>query len=426
VKKILSVSLALIGLLLALWLVASVYAARTTGNYMISLPDLYKQNENIHIKTVEHHQSLFSSSGKFEIRFPNFIPLSQSAPAALGFMVDYKISNYLLPESAGRLEWKMSGDDAIDSTLKQLFGQGPTMHGKGYISYDGQRRSTVELSELLFKDTQSSLQLTPLTGLAIWDNRAFAIKLNTDRLNVRTEEIVTDWRGISIDIDLKDRHLGFGQYVFAIDQGATDSSSFEAMKLIKTVSGDQDRINLAVAQTIKQYSFNKIKLSDVDQELALTGIDRASLIAISSALREAKDVNKLTVDERVKVSESLRTIFNKGFTLGIPRLATKIDGGGLTGNLNIEVLQSEENINAPFSSVQRLRATGQVDLIGKGGLDNAQRMTALLLGLAVKTPEGLKTSFEFSKGVINANGKSFDVKDKLDFLDNIINAVLIP
>lgn len=423
-KKIISL-VALIGLLVAVWLGASFYSARTTGNYITSLPELYKQNDYMHIKTVEHQQSAFSSTGKFEIRFPNFIPVADGAPTALGFIIQYKISNLLLPDSAGRLEWKMTGDDAIDPALKQLFGQGPTMHGKGHIGYGGQRHSSVELSELLFKDAQTALKLTPLTGMATWNNETLKLKLQSDHLNARTESVVTDWRGMSIDINLSNRNLGLGTYAFGIDKGTSVSSAFEGMKLIKTASLENDRFNLAITQTIKDYSFGKFKLSDVDQEFALRGLDKDSLMSISTILRDAKDINKLTAEERVALSKSLRVLFNKGFSIGLPKVVAKLEGGSVSGDLNIEVLKAEGSETA-FSSAQRLRAAGQAKLNGKGGLDTAQQTTALMFGLAVKTPEGLKSSFEFMNGVITANGKTFDVKDNLKFLDNVINAALNP
>ena len=425
-KKIISSFVALVVVLIAAWLGASFYSARSTGNYVTALPDLYKQNDYMHIKTVEHQQSAFSSTGKFEIRFPNFIPITEGAPTGLGFIVHYKISNLLLPDSAGRLEWKLTGDDTIEPVLKQLFGQGPTMHGKGHIGYGGQRQSSVELSELLFKDPKTNLKLTPLVGMATWDNDKLRLKLKSDHLNARTETVITDWRGMSIDIDLSNRKLGLGTYIFGIDKGSSESSTFEGMKITKTASLVNDRFNLAIAQTIKQYSFDKIKLSDVDQEIALHGLDKDSMLSISSILRDAKDVNKLTQEERIKMSKFLRVLFDKGFSLGVPRLVAKTDGGSLNGNFSLEVLKAEANSSGSFSSAQRLRAYGQVNMKGKGGLDNAQQTTALMLGLAVKTPEGLKTSFEFSDGVIKANGKTFDVKDNLKFLDNLINAALNP
>jgi uncharacterized protein YdgA (DUF945 family) len=422
VKKVIGF-IVLIGVLIAIWLGASFYSAHTSGKYVTSLPELYKQNNSIHIKTIEHHQSAFSSSGKFEIRFPNFAPISNGAPTVLGLIIQYKISNLLMPDSAGRIEWKMTGVDSIDPMLKQLFGQGPTMHGKGYIGYSGQRQSSIELSELLFKDPQTALKLTPLTGSASWDNQTLKLKLNSEHLNARTESVVTDWRGMSIDIRLSNRNLGLGTYSFEINKGNSGSSTFEGMKLSKTASLDNDRFSLSIAQTIKRFSYEKFKLSDVDQEFAIRGLDKDSVLAISTILRDAKDFNKMSREERVALAKSLRELFNKGFSIGQPRLVAKVEGGSLSGDLNIEVLKAEGAPSA-FSSSQRLRAAGQVTINGSGVLDKAQQTTALMLGLAVKTPEGLKTSFVFNNGSLSVNGKIFNVKDNLKFLDDVINIAL--
>jgi hypothetical protein len=313
--------------------------------------------------------------------------------------------------------------DSIDPILKQLFGQGPTMHGKGHIGYSGQRHSSIELSELLFKDPQTALKLTPLIGAATWDNQTLKLKLNTDHLNARTQYVVTDWRGISIDINLSNRNLGLGTYSFEINKGNSESSAFEGMKLTKTTSLNNDRFNLAISQKIKHYSYEKFKLTDVDQEFSIRGLDKNSVMAISTILRDAKDFNKMSGEERIALSKSLRELLNKGFSIGLPRLVANVEGGSLSGDLNIEVLKAE-GAPSDFSSSQRLRASGQVVINGRGVLDKAQQTTALMLGLAVKTPEGLKTSFEFTKGSLSVNGKIFNVKDNLKFLDDMINLAL--
>ena len=422
VKKVISF-IALLGVLMVVWLGASFYSAHTSGQYVTSLPELYKHNDAIHIKTIEHHQSAFSSSGKFEIRFPNVAPISNGVPTAIGLIIQYKISNLLMPDSAGRLEWKMTGVDSIDPMLKQLFGQGPTMHGKGQIGYGGQRHSSIELSELLFKDPQAALKLTPLTGTATWDNQTLQLKLHSDHLNARTESVITDWRGMNIDINLSNRNLGLGTYSFKINKGTSESSAFEGVKLTKTASLMNDRFNLAISQTMERYSYEKFKLSDVNQEFVIRGLDKDSVMTITTILRDAKDFNKMTGEEKVALSKSLRDLFNKGFSIGVPRVVANVEGGSLNGDLNIEVLKVDGTPSV-FSSSQRLRATGQVVLNGKGVLDKAQQTTALMLGLAVKTPEGLKTSFEFTNGILSVNGKTFNVKENLKFLDDIINIAL--
>jgi hypothetical protein len=228
---------------------------------------------------------------------------------------------------------------------------------------------------------------------------------------------------MSIDINLSNRNLGLGTYAFEIEQGNSASSAFEGMKLTKTASLNNDLFNLAISQTIKRYSYEKFKLSDVDQEFAIRGLDKDSVMAISAIFREAKSFNKMSGEERATLSKSLRDLFNKGFSIGIPRLMTKVEGGSLSGDLNIEVLKADGTPPA-FSTSERLRATGQVVLNGRGVLDKAQQTTALMLGLAVKTPEGLKTSFGFTNGALSVNGKIFNVKDNLKFLDDMINIAL--
>jgi hypothetical protein len=119
----------------------------------------------------------------------------------------------------------------------------------------------------------------------------------------------------------------------------------------------------------------------------------------------------------------LRELLDKGFSIGIPRLFAKVEGGSLNGDLNIDVLKVDA-ASSPFSASQRLRVAGQVVLNGRGVLDKAQQTTALMLGLAVKTPEGFKTSFEFNNGSLSVNGKIFNVKDNLKFIDDMINIAL--
>jgi len=426
VKKIISL-VALIGLLVVVWLGASFYSARTTGNYITSLPELYKQNSYMHIKTVEHQQSAFSSAGKFEIRYPNLFPAADGGvSSAIGLIVEYKINNLLLPSSAGRIEWKLTGDDAIDAELKKLMGQGAAVHGKGIIHYNGERQSSVELSELLFKDSTNSFQLTPLKGMATWDNQKLKLQLNADHLNIRADKHVTDWRGISIEVNLSDRILGLGTYSFNISQGKSETSTFEDMKLKKTISLANDRFNIVIAQTIKGFVFDKIKLSDMSQEFVLRDLDKDSITALQTTLRDVKDLNQLTPVERSQLAKSLRGLLDKGFSVGFPSISAKIDDGTIKGNVNIEILKSEGPADAPFVSAQRLRALGELSVNGKAGLDDTQRSTALMLGLALATPEGLKASFEFAKGVLTVNGKSHQVSQYLVGADSFINAALNP
>lgn len=426
-KKIIGFPLAVLVILGIVWLGASFYSARTTGQYVTSLPELYQQNPSVHLKTVEHHQSAFSSSGKFEIRFPNFAPLSDSGPTGLGFIVEYNISNLLLPDSAGRIKWKMTGDEQSDATLKKLFGQGPTVHGEGTISYTRKRHSTIEVSELLFNDGKNKAQLTPLKGNADWDNNTMILGLKADMLDIRDANLVTKWQGISFAVNITDRLSGQGTYNFKIDKGTSATSTFEGMDLTQLVTLNNDRFTFKTTQTIKQYSFDKYKFSDMDIEFEMRDMDKDSLVTMSNIFRDAKNGTKLTKDERMQIGKALRVMFDKGFSLGFPRIYSKIDGNSeVTGKLNIDVLKLDGSENTAFSSAKRLTSAGELVLKGQGGLDNSQRAGALMFGLAQSTPDGLKSSFSLKDGIVHANGKTFDVSQNLIYVDNVLNSMFNP
>ncbi len=425
VKKIVITVLSAFGLLVVAWLAASFYSARMSGNYVTSLPAMYQQQDFIHIKTIEHHQSVFSSEGKFEVRMPNVFARSIGEPSALGFIVQYSLSNLLLPTSAGRVEWQLIGDDAIDKRLTQLFGKGPAMLGSGIIQYDGQRRSTVELAELILKEGDAFVQLSPVKGQLVWDNLAFHLKLKTERLNARAEGSALDWHGIALEVNLLDRMQGIGLYEMRADKGSSDGSSFEDMKLTKEVSLSNERLNVAIAQTMKSYLFDQYKLTDVDQSFTFSNMDFASIQEISIIARDSKDLRNMTLEERTKLTRAMRQLINRGFSMAIPKIAAKMEGGSIDGKANIEILKADDSAELAFSTAKRVTASGQLTLKGRI-LNTAQSTTALLLGLATATPEGLNSSFSFANGLIQINGRSFNVNEYLKFSDDLINSFLLP
>lgn len=428
-KKIISVSTGLIVVVLAGWLGSSFYSARTTGNYVTSLPDLYQQHQFIHIKTIEHKQSAFSSTGTFEVRLPNgFVP-NETASGVTGLIVQYSISNLLLPASAGRIDWQIRGDQASGAQLAQWFGQGPVMSGQGVIQYNGQRRSSFALAEILKKADGMSLQMTPVKGDLVWDNQMLKMQLKTDQFNIRSQDNAIDWRGIALSVDLSDRMLGIGDYSLSINKGSNDGSSFEGMTINKKVSVSDARLNILINQTIQRYAFNQFKLklalTDIDQSFSMTNLDLASLQQISDILRDTKDMTQLTAQERMTISNALRRLLDQGFSVALPKLSAKTEGGSVEGKLSVDFLKSTGAAQAVFSTAERVRASGQLVLNGKI-IDKVQRSTALMLGLAVGTSTGIKTEFDFSSGTVKVNGKTFDVKEYLGFADNMINEAITP
>jgi hypothetical protein len=121
--------------------------------------------------------------------------------------------------------------------------------------------------------------------------------------------------------------------------------------------------------------------------------------------------------------QALRALLNDGFSLGIPSLTATTDGGSVQGALKLEVLPAKGPATAKFSTVDSVRASGQIEAKGRV-LDNKQRTMAMMFGLVVPTKEGLRAGFELAGGSIKANGKNFDIKANLDYFDELINDAL--
>jgi hypothetical protein len=72
-----------------------------------------------------------------------------------------------------------------------------------------------------------------------------------------------------------------------------------------------------------------------------------------------------------------------------------------------------------------VRANGKLEAQGRI-IDNTQKRLALMLGIATETKEGLRASFQFANGSVRANGKNYDVRDNMAYLDGLINSALHP
>jgi hypothetical protein len=167
------------------------------------------------------------------------------------------------------------------------------------------------------------------------------------------------------------------------------------------------------------------KLSELLLELAVKGLDIASVDTLSAISTDSNDFRNLTADEQARASGALQNLVAKGFSIGLPKISAKMGTGSIKGDLLIEVSQPAGAAAGKFSLVQSLKANGKLEAQGRI-IDNTQKRLALMLGLATETREGLRANFQLANGSIRANGKSYDVKDNLAYFDEMINAKLYP
>ena len=419
-KKLFAAVGGLIVVLLAVWLGASVYVGRSTEKFVSTITERNKPGAALRIVNVKHEQSLLSAKGSFDLQFADVSADAKDGTALYTAQATYKVSNLLLPDSAMRFDWHVKPAGPRAQALKDFFGQEFDLHGHGKLAYGGAARSSFSLPKLAVRQGRDSFDFSPLTGNIAWGAKTLAADFKLDRLTMRTAEYVLDVQGVNMQSEVSDRQKGIGSGSLAIAKVSTKEFTAENFVLTSTTGEKDKRIDLTVHPKIASLDVAGQKLRDVSLEFAVTGMNSASVEALSAVGHDTNDFRMLTADEQSRVKQALRTLISDGFSIGIPTLAAKTDAGSVQGALKLEVLPAKA---AKFSTVDSIRASGQIDANGRV-LDNKQRSLAMLFGLVVPTKEGLRASFELAGGSIKANGKTFDIKANLDYFDALINEAL--
>jgi uncharacterized protein YdgA (DUF945 family) len=240
---------------------------------------------------------------------------------------------------------------------------------------------------------------------------------------MRTAEYVLDVQGVKLQSDVSDRQKGIGSGTLGIAKVSTKEFTAENFVLTSTTTEKDARVNLSVNPKAESLNVAGQKFRDVSLEFAVNGMNSASVEALSAVGHDSNDFRMLTADEQSRVKQALRALIGDGFSLGIPSIAAKTESGSVEGSLKLEVLPGTGAAQAKFSTVDSVRASGQIEAKGRV-LDNKQRSIAMMLGLVVPSKEGLRAGFELAGGSIKANGKSFDIKANLTYFDELINESL--
>jgi hypothetical protein len=419
-KKLFAAVGGLIVVLLAVWLGASVYVGRSTEKFVSTITERNKPGAALRIVNVKHEQSLLSAKGSFDLQFADVTADAKDGTALYTAQATYKVSNLLLPDSAMRFDWQVKPAGPRAQALKDFFGQEFDLHGHGKLAYGGAARSSFNLPKLSVRQGRDSFDFSPLAGNIAWGAKTLAADFKLDRLTMRTAEYVLDVQGVNMQSEVSDRQKGIGSASLAVTKLSTKEFTAENFVLTSTTAEKDKRINLTVHPKVASLDVAGQKLRDVSLEFAVTGMNSASVEALSAVGHDTNDFRMLTADEQSRVKQALRALVSDGFSIGIPTLAAKTEAGTVQGALKLEVLPGKA---AKFSTVDSIRASGQIEANGRV-LDNKQRSMAMLFGLVVPTKEGLRASFELAGGSIKANGKTFDIKANLDYFDELINEAL--
>ena len=212
---------------------------------------------------------------------------------------------------------------------------------------------------------------------------------------------------------------------FSIGKLSTKEATAEALAVQASVAERNGQLELQMIPKMASLNVAGQKLSDLLLEFSVKGLDIASVDTLSAIGTDSNDFRNLTADEQSRASVALQNLVAKGFSIGLPQISAKMGTGSIKGDLLIEVSQPANAQKDSFSMTQSVRANGKLEAQGRI-IDNTQKRLALMLGIATETKEGLRANFQFANGSIRANGKTYDVRDNMAYVDGLINSALYP
>ena len=425
IKKIGITVVAVVLLATAAWLGASIYVGRTSEKWISTLVEQTTKQKKLRLVNLKHQQSLFHSQGQFEIRFNDLAADAATGKQKFSVIVDYKISNLLLPESSMRFNWSLKPSGEYGVEVNRLFGSELAMQGNGQLGYGGRALTSLKVPELVMRNGADRLQISPSSGQFSWAGQALAFDWKTARVSMLTNGLPLDIDGVSAKADFTNRNRGIGSFEFNIDKFSTKEGTAEGVGLQTSVAEHQDRLELLIHHKIASLTAVGQKIREVAIDLTLTGLDASSIDTLSAIASDSDDFENLTADEQSRSKAAIRKLLNQGFTIALPKITAQVNNGSISGDAKLEFLKSDSSAATEFSAAKSMRASGQLLVKGKA-VDNAQKMMALMMGLATDSKDGLKANFEFTGNTFKANGKTRNVSSELSFIDNFINGLIAP
>jgi len=424
-KKISISLLTLVVLVVGAWLGASIYLGRTTAKWVSTLVEQTAKQKTIRLVNLQHKQGLFSSVGQFEVRLNDLGADVSTGRQKLAVIVDYRVANLLLPGSSMRFEWSMKPSGEYGAEFNRIFGSELTLEGKGKLAYGGRAISSLKLPELVMRDGEDRMQISPSTGQLAWVGNALSFDWKTDRITLRSDGQPIDIVGVNASADITNRNRGIGTMKFGVDKFSTQTTTAQGFGVQSTVAERGDRLDILFNHQLASLDIAGQKVRDILVDLTISDLDISSVDTLSAIASDSDDFQSLTADEQSKAVLAARKLLNQGLVIALPKISAQIGSGSINGDVKIEILKSNEAAPVAFSTQKSLRASGQLFAKGKV-IDQTQKMMALMMGLATDSKEGLKSSFTFSGNTLKANGKSYDVSDSLSMIDDYINGLLYP
>ena len=422
-KALLTTSAA--GLLVMAWLGASIHGAGLAESELRAFSMRPSSETGFKIMNLQHDRGLLSSSGSFELQR---VTASSDDPGhGATLELRYALKHLILPGSRMRVEWaaRPAGESADE--LAALFGAGLKVEGRGELSLGGDFRSSMTLPELAANSEGTQLNVSPSSGQLTLGERSLALKWDLDRLMLRGNGRALELKQIALDMDLKDRQLGTGTTTLTIEKIASSEGTLEGFRHATQVLAQDRQVDVRVTESLRSGRMGGQDIKDVVFELALNGLDQSSIETLSQLLADTSGMQNATAEEQERFRKTMRALLTRGFSIGIPRLSGTVGKGSIEGRLNVDA-QKAARPDAPIALAGLLGARGELVLRGDA-LSPDQQQMAIAMGLAQAIEGGLKADFEYSNGLLRANGRVLDgarLDPVLQQADQALNAFFTP
>ena len=412
------------GLACGLWLGGSWYAAGRIESCLRDFAAKPSSETGLRVLELQHHAGMLQSSGLIRIQ-----PLVQDSSIRSEDIptveLSYQLSNLILPGSAARLTWVLRPSGEMDDALARLFGNHFSIQGDGHLTYQGAVETVFRVPEIMMNDDGVRLTVSPSQGHLSAGATSFILGWGVDRFVVRGNGEALELNKVALDVDLKDWPQTHGTTSLMMDRISTASGVAEGFRHQTQVNRDGDRVNVTSSDTIRSISAMGQKYTDLALELAVNGLDAASLQRLGTLLSEVGSVQELTALEEQQLRQDVRTVLTRGFSIAISRLSGTVDHGSLSASGKIELRPAQSA--SQFVSLDKwLQASAEIT--AKGDILPADQVQIMVeSGYAQSTPQGIKASVSYANGALQANGRTFDgseIRSALQEADEMINGFL--
>jgi hypothetical protein len=382
------------------WLGAAAWTGKRTEAALQALTSTTSTDgTSVRLTKLSHEPGWLSSRGKAEIALIDECSDDLAAgddPQPLA-IVEYNISHWPLLSGLSRFAWSAvpAGDAAQE--LRALIGSDAKLTGQGRVSLSGQIISDVSIPELSRRRT--GLKLSPSRGSFEVGNTTFKFEWNLERFGIRSGGEAIDLRGVSVLIDLTDRHLGTGTYTVSMDKASLSSGSAEGMVVRAQTLERGDRLDSSASYTAKKLSWGEQELRNLAFDLSVTGVDLQSAERLNTLFRSSCGFRNMTNDEQKSAKQAVSQLLARGLSAGISKFAAASEDGSFDGRLSIEMAPSNHSVP---SLEKQLRADGELAMVIKG-MTPDQRQALLAMGFEPLRETGLRAQFRFKDGRLTLN-----------------------